>query len=107
MLLKFVKENEKRKIVFGCDRCHRVIHDLSQAIFAWKVDRKTGAIPDGIIYVYHNNTCDIITLDNDNEDNPELWQWAPLSHFPMELISGLGISLEQVQEAFAEHETAE
>lgn len=107
MLLKFVKENENRKIVFGCDSCHRVITDLSKAIFAWKTDRKTGVIPDGIIYVFHNNTCDYITLDNDKEDNPELWQWEPLSRFPAALISGLGLSLEQVQEAIAKHETTE
>lgn len=107
MLLKFIKENEKRKIVFGCDRCHRVISDPSQAIFAWKVDRKTGAIPDGIIYVYHNHTCDTITLNNDNEEDEDHWQWEPLSRFPVALINGLGMTLEQVQAELAERQAAE
>lgn len=107
MLLKFVKENEKRKIVFGCDHCQRVIPDPSKAIFAWKVDRKTRAIPEGVIYVYHTDTCDGITLDNDNEENKEHWQWAPLSRFPAELISGLGLSLEQLQEELAERQSPE
>src|SRR5579863_1043066 len=98
MLLKFVKENQKTKIVFGCDVCHRVISDPAKAIFAWKVDRKTREIPEGIIFVFHTDTCDHITLDNDNEQNKDLWQWAPLSQFPAAFMDGLGPIWKQAQE---------
>lgn len=97
MLLKFVKENQKTKIVFGCDFCHKMISDPSKAIYAWKVNRKTLEIPEGTIFVFHNDTCDQITLDNDNEQNENLWQWAPLPRFPAALIDGLGIPWEQAQ----------
>ena len=104
MLLKFVKENQKTKIVFGCDFCQRVIFDPAKAIYAWKVDRKTLKIPDGIIFVYHIDTCDQVTLGNDNEENKDLWQWAPLLQFPAALMNGLGITWEQVQEEQSERQ---
>lgn len=107
MLLKFVKEGQKTTIVFGCDRCHRVIPDLSQAIFAWRVDRKTRAMFDGIIAVYHNDTCDSILLDNNDEENPELWLCEPLSRFPTALLDGLGITWEQVRAEQTERPAAE
>lgn len=102
MLLKFVKVNQQTKIVFGCDFCHRVVSDPAKAIFAWKVDRKTREIPEGIIFVYHIDTCDQVTLDNDNEQNENLWQWAPLLQFPAALVNGLGITWEQAQGEQAE-----
>lgn len=107
MLIKFVKVNQQMKFVFGCDYCHRVIPDPSNAIFAWRVNRKTGALLDGIIAVFHNDTCDAITLDNDNEENPELWQWKPLSRFPTALLDGLGITWEQVRTEQTERQSAQ
>ncbi|MGB8344286.1 MAG: hypothetical protein WCD86_05350 [Ktedonobacteraceae bacterium] len=98
MLLKFAKENQKMRVVFGCDFCHRVISDPAKAIYAWQVDRKTLEIPEGVIFVFHTNTCDQITLDNDNEQDKNLWQWAPLTRFPAELLNGLDKTWEQAQD---------
>jgi len=107
MLIKFVEKGQKKTVVFGCDFCHRVISDPSKAIFAWRVDRKTGAVLDGIIAVYHKDTCDAITLDNDNEEKPDRWLCEPLSRFPTALINGLGLTLESVQELLMECQPAE
>src|SRR5579872_5284548 len=104
MLLKYVKENQQMRMVFGCDYCRREISDLSKAIFTWRVDRKTGNIPDGSILIYHKDTCDHITVDNDNEENKDRWQWAPLTQFPAALLAGLGITREQVQEEQSERQ---